>query len=340
MAVPMKLAERTRNRTERLFALTLLLQTRPGMTAQQLAEHFGVSRRTIFRDLRALSEANVPLTYAEGGGYEILEGYSLPPLMFTAREAATLLMGLAFMKRQPDASLWADADAVALKIRSVLPRAIREYIDRLQEHIAIDPYWLQTVQGSDEEAGYWYELSEAIARQQSVHIAYYVPSRDELTERKVDPLGLVYYTDHWNLIAYDHLRKKIRNFRLDRIQRLTVLPEPFTPPRDFELHAYLEAQGTPTEAHHIRLRFARSTYRWARRSIPARIESEQETTEGIEVTFVFENLEYLARWLLRYGTEVEVVAPEALRMQLRAQARAVLARYEPSAAQETGASAR
>jgi len=203
----------------------------------------------------------------------------------------------------------------------------------------IDPYWLQTMQGSDEEAGYWYELSEAIARQQSVHLEYYVPSRDEVTQRKVDPLGLVYYTDHWNLIAYDHLRKDIRNFRLDRIQRLTVLRERFTPPRDFDLNAYLEAQGAPTEAHRIRLRFARPTYRWARRSIPARIESEQETAEGVEVTFAFENLEYLARWLLRYGTEVEVLEPEALRAQLRAQARAILARYEPEAAQETGTSA-
>ncbi|SHK29871.1 helix-turn-helix transcriptional regulator [Rhodothermus profundi] len=335
----MKLAERSRNRTERLFALILLLQTRPGLTAQQLAEHFGVSRRTIFRDLRALSEANVPLTYAEGGGYEILEGYQLPPLMFTAREAATLLIGTAFIKRQPDASLRADADAVALKIRSVLPQPIREYIDRLQERIVIDPYWLQTMQGSGEETGYWYELSEAIARQQSVHLAYYVPSRDELTQRKVDPLGLVYYTDHWNLIAYDHLRKDIRNFRLDRIQRLAVLSERFTPPRDFDLNAYLEAQGAPSEAYRIRLRFAPATYRWARRSIPARIESEQETPEGIEVTFAFENLEYLARWLLRYGTEVEVLAPEALRAQLRAQARAVLARYEPAPPhEETGTS--
>ncbi|WP_243664564.1 WYL domain-containing protein, partial [Rhodothermus marinus] len=61
--------------------------------------------------------------------------------------------------------------------------------------------------------------------------------------------------------------------------------------------------------------------------------------EGVEVTFSFENLEYLARWLLRYGTEVEVLEPEALRAQLRAQARAILARYEPEAAQETGTSA-
>ncbi|CAM3213341.1 helix-turn-helix transcriptional regulator [Rhodothermus bifroesti] len=323
----MKLVERTRNRTERLFALTLLLQTRPGMTARQLAEHFGVSRRTIFRDLRALSEANVPLTYSEKGGYEILEGYQLPPLMLTAREAATLLIGMAFIKRQPDASLRADADAVALKIQSVLPRPIREYIDRLQERITIDPYWLQAIQGSDEETGYWYTLSEAIAHQQSVQLAYYVPSRNELTRRKVNPLGLVYYSDHWNLIAYDHLRADIRNFRLDRIEALEVLSERFTPPVGFNLKTYLEAKGAAPEAHAIRLRFSEATYRWARRSIPARVETEHKTPEGVEVTFLFDNLDYLARWLLRYGPEVEVLDPPALRVRMRELALGLAARY-------------
>ena len=96
--------ERTLNRTERLFALILLLQNRPSLTSRDLAEHFMVSRRTIFRDLRALSESGVPLTYAEKGGYEILEGYHRPPLMLTARQAATLLVGTEFMKLQSDVS--------------------------------------------------------------------------------------------------------------------------------------------------------------------------------------------------------------------------------------------
>ena len=116
-------SDRSLNKTERLFALVLLLQNRPNMTSRDLAEHFGVSRRTIFRDLRTLGESGVPLTYAEEGGYEILEGYQLPPLMLSAREAATLLVGTAFTTLQPDASLRTDADAVAMKIRSVLPRA-------------------------------------------------------------------------------------------------------------------------------------------------------------------------------------------------------------------------
>src|SRR5690625_7657442 len=116
------------------------------MTSRYLAEHFSVSRRTIFRDLRALSESGVPLTYAEGGGYEILDGYQLPPLMLTAREAATLLMGAEFMKLQSDPSLRKDADQVDLKIREVLPRSIGDYVDRLKQRTALDPYWIHAAE--------------------------------------------------------------------------------------------------------------------------------------------------------------------------------------------------
>ena len=222
-------ADRILNRTERLFALVLLLQTRPNMTSRDLAEHFNVSRRTIFRDLRALGESGVPLTYADGGGYEILEGYQLPPLMLTAREAATLLLGTEFMKLQSDASLAKDADLVGMKIHQVLPREIQDYVERLQENTVMDPYWLHRHQPtvSDEEEGRWYELSQAVARQYSVLMEYHVASRNETTRRTVDPLGLVYYTDHWNLIAFDHLRGDIRNFRLEQIQSLRVLLEKF-----------------------------------------------------------------------------------------------------------------
>lgn len=323
--------ERTLNRTERLFAEVLLLQNKPNLTSRDLAEHFGVSRRTIFRDLRALGEAGVPLTYAEGGGYEILEGYQLPPLMLTAREAATLLTGTEFMKLQPDASLRKDADEVALKIRSVLPKNVQEYIDRLRERTVLDPYWLHAVQASDEEEGRWYELSEAIANQRQLHMRYYVPSRDELTRRTVDPLGLVYYTDHWNLIAYDHLRKAIRNFRLDRIEEMHVGMGRFERPEGFNLQEYLKERAMSPDNHRIVICFTDGAYRWARRGIPAQIEEEREIEEGMEVTFYFENLDYVARWVLRYGTRAEVVEPEALKAKVRKKALALAGQYEETA---------
>lgn len=321
--------ERTLNRTERLFATILLLQNRPNLTSRDLAEHFGVSRRTVFRDLRAISESGVPLTYAEGGGYEILEGYQLPPLMLTAREAATLLIGTEFMKLQSDASLRTDADKVGMKILSVLPREVREYIERLEERTVLDPYWLHAVQSGEEEDGRWYELSEAVARQRSVLMEYYVASRGELTRRTVDPLGLVYYTDHWNLIGFDHLREDIRNFRLDHIQQMHVLTERFEPPADFDLEEHLKERGTSPRNERVRIRFTLQAYRWARRGIPAKIEEERELEGAVEVTFYFENMDYVARWLLRYGTQAAVLEPASLKEQMRDLALALAEQYAP-----------
>ena len=306
------------NRTERLFALVLLLQNRPNMSSRDLADHFGVSRRTVFRDLRALTESGVPLTYAEEGGYEILEGYQLPPLMLTAREAATLLMGTEFMKLQSDASIRTDADQVGLKIRSVLPREVREYIDRLREKTVLDPYWIHAAQEEAEaDEGRWYKLSEAVARERRVIMSYYVESRGETTRRTVDPLGLVYYTDHWNLIAYDHLRGEVRNFRLDRIETMHVLSEGFERPEGFDLVRHLEARGVRQSTREIALTFKEEVYRRAKQGIPARLDAEQRSDGEVTVSFRFDKLDYVANWLLRFGTDVRVEEPAELRGLLR-----------------------
>lgn len=322
-------ADRILNRTERLFALVLLLQTRPNMTSRDLAEHFNVSRRTIFRDLRALGESGVPLTYADGGGYEILEGYQLPPLMLTAREAATLLLGTEFMKLQSDASLAKDADLVGMKIHQVLPREIQDYVERLQENTVMDPYWLHRHQPavSDEEEGRWYELSQAVARQHSVLMEYHVTSRNETTRRTVDPLGLVYYTDHWNLIAFDHLRGDIRNFRLEQIQSLRVLLEKFDRPEGFDLATHLAERGESPKNIPIAIRFDQYMYRWARNGVPTIIKEEIQEGSTVVVRFEFENLEYLAGWLLRYGSSAEVIEPAALQKMLRSKAEQIVEQY-------------
>ncbi len=320
--------ERVLNRTERLFSLILLLQNRPNMTSRDLAEHFGVSRRTIFRDLRALSESGVPLTYAEGGGYEILEGYRLPPLMLSGREAATLLIGTEFMKLQSDASLRKDADQVGLKIRSVLPAEVVEYIDQLQKRTVLDPYWFRTVESDSDEQGMWFEISVALARQRSLLMEYYVESRDEITRRTVDPLGLVYYTDHWNLIGFDHLRKDIRNFRLENIRSLRTLNERFEPPAGFDLTEHLRERGASLHNYRIRIRFERSSYTWARKGIPAHLEEEIEEADAVSAVFYFENLEYVARWVLRFGARARIMEPPALQALVRQMAQDVVGLYD------------
>lgn len=322
-------SDRSLNKTERLFALVLLLQNRPNYSSRDLAEHFGVSRRTIFRDLRTLAESGVPLTYAEEGGYEILDGYQLPPLMFSAREAATLLIGTEFTTLQPDASLRADAGAVAMKIRTVLPEPVRDYVDRLRERTVLAPFNETQGRGATtDDEGRWFELSEAIARQRRVKLTYYVASRDEETVREVDPLGLVYYSDHWNLIGYDHLRGDIRNFRLDQIQKLRTRFDTFEPPKGFDLKEHLRARGESPRNVRMTVRFRDRAWRWARTQVPADIEQELPVGDSrTEVTFEFENVGYVARWLLRYGTDAEVVAPDELRDEVARLARAVAEQY-------------
>lgn len=317
--------ERALNRTERLFNIILLLQQRPSMTSRDLAEHFGVSRRTIFRDLRSLTDSGVPLTYGDDGGYEILDGYQLPPLMLTAREAATLLMGAEFMKLQSDRSLRSDADRVDLKIREVLPGPIADYIERIKQRTVLDPYWRHRAPATDDSSdGKWYELSQAVADQRSIMMEYHVMSRGEVMKRRVDPLALVYYTDHWNLIGYDHLRDDLRNFRLDHILSLHVLSAGFERPADFDLTTYLEEKGAPAHGDPITIRFAGDSYRWARPSIPAMIDEEEASDDGVVVTFRFENLDYIASWVLRFGADAKVVGPAELRERVCEAARAVV----------------
>jgi len=320
--------ERRKNRTDRLFELVLLLQSKPNMTSRDLAEYFDVSRRTIFRDLRVLGESGVPLTFADSGGYEILEGYQLPPLMLTAREASTLLIGIEFMKLQSDLSLRKNADHVELKIVAVLPPETKHHIDNLKARIVLDPYWLNAAKPGDEEEGRWHELSHAVTDRRTVTMEYFVPSRDELTRRTVDPLALIYFTDHWNLIAFDHLRKEVRNFRLDRIESMHVgSMKRFTPPDDFDLQTYIQELGA-AEEQMVEIFFDKEVAGHAKRTVPARIQKETSKDGGVVVRFGFENLSYLAQWLLRFGVHAEARAPQELRKLVKREAAAVAARYK------------
>lgn len=319
--------EKSQNRTERLFNIILVLQNRPNMSSRDLADHFGVSRRTIFRDLRALGEAGVPLTYAGEGGYEILDGYQLHPLMLTAREAAVLLVGTDFMKTQSDESLRADAEQVALKIRAELPEEVQEYVDRLRERTVLDPYWVNAVRAVNEAEGHWHKVAEAVARQHTLAMRYLVQSRGEMTQRRIDPLGLIYYTDHWNVVAFDHLRKDIRSFRLDQIERIQVSGTRFHWPEGFDLEAYVRERGVITGGEEIRIRIPKGRFAQARSRIPATVEGIEEVDGGVQVTFTFENLEYLSHWVLRMADDVEVLAPESLRRRVGELALSVAERY-------------
>ena len=219
-----------------------------------------------------------------------------------------------------------EANEVAEKIRTVLPDSIRHYIDTVSERIVLDPYWLHKTPAHE----YWVEISESISDRRTLWIEYYVRTRKELTSRQVDPLGLVFYTDHWNLIAFDHLRQGIRQFVLDYIQDLQVLARQFVPPEGFVLQEHLWRRGASPSGALVKVCFPASIYPAARCSIPARLVEEHEEDEFVTIAFRFENMAYLAQYFLRFGQEVRVLAPVELQQRVRALALSVAEQYSPA----------
>lgn len=320
--------ERRKKKTERLFDIVTLLQSRSNYTSRDLSERLGVTRRTIFRDLKTLADTGVPITYGDDGGYTILEGYQLSPLMITAREAATVLIGLGFMKLQSDPTLHDVADTVEAKIFNVVPEETKSFIKSLQGNTVLDPYWTAAVRRDTDRAGWWHQVTEAIANRTSVVIDYYVESRDEVTRRQVDPLGLVYYTDHWNLIGYDHLRKTIRNFRMDRFRGLKVSMSRFVPPADFSLQDYVDRSRMADEKNRVTIQFREKVAHSAMRTIPSRIEETREVGDMVEVSFFFDSLPFVAQWIRRYGADAVVISPTALQDLVVEQLAEVAALYD------------
>ncbi len=210
---------RSMNRIDRMLATILLLQSRRVTKAEDIAGHFEISLRTVYRDIAALGEAGVPIVAEAGVGYGLLKGYSVPPVMFTAEEAGALFLGGEMVGRLTDPSLQSPVSSALLKIRSVLPRAQQDHLDRLEKATALFVPSGKTRQAPQAVLA---QIQRALAQRRVLSIDYLAAGREEPTPRDVEPLGLIYYSDRWHLIAYCRLRQDYRDFRTDRMQDLRV----------------------------------------------------------------------------------------------------------------------
>lgn len=298
------------NSSERRLKLMLLLQ-QPGkkLTVNEIADKFGVSRRTIFRDFNALQEINVPVTWDQYSGYGVMPGYKVPPLMFTSKELATIMVGLNFVKSQVDRQLVEDAEGVELKIKNVLPEELREFMGSLESRTIVDPYL--KFGGVKKEGGDWYLLSSAISQSKRVEFKY--TTKDGATStRKVDPYILVFYDDHWNMIGRSHLRGEVRNFILENMQDLRILDEKTGAKNDVDIEGLIFRSDGRSQS--VRVLVEKSEIERFRANLPAKIfKSEALNSKKIQVDFNFDNLDFLNEWLLQFGTKIEIIFPSELK---------------------------
>ncbi|MEP3350966.1 MAG: YafY family protein [Marinomonas sp.] len=218
-------------RLSRLSAITTQLQTKSLVTATELAERFSVSVRTIYRDIRALESSGVPIYTDEGKGYRLVDGYRLPPIMFTENEANALVMVEQLVLHNKDASLVKYYSDAIDKIKASLNSDNKAKVNLLSERTQFSQMKAQEKNSDNLSI-----LQQALTNFFLVDIAY-KDERAQPTNRRIEPFALLNTRNGWILVAWCRLRQDFRNFRLDRIQTLDLLTDTFTP-HDMTLEDY------------------------------------------------------------------------------------------------------
>jgi predicted DNA-binding transcriptional regulator YafY len=302
------------NRIDRLTAILIHLQGKKLVTAQELAGRFGISLRTVYRDIRALEEAGVPIGAEAGKGYFISEGYHLPPVMFTNDEAGALLLGGKLIEKMADASVKTTFDSALYKIRSVLKHKSQDYLNSLDERIAVTAL----PQAQHTTHPYLAEAQQAIASKSVLQISYRKMYGEAVSLRKIEPIGLYHYSQSWHLIAFCRLRRDYRDFRVDRIEKLMPTGELFDSRNLYSLNKYLERMMASTPMEKAVVKFGKRIARYIQtQKFTQGFAAEEELPDGIRMTFLIYDREIFARWLLSYTNAVEIESPEALKDHMR-----------------------
>ena len=304
------------NRIDRLVAILIHMEGRRVTRAEDIADEFATSIRTVYRDIAALAEAGVPIVGEAGVGYSIMRGYHLPPVHFTTEEATALVTAGMLMDRFADSSLMSSMASALGKIRAVLPPDRQDHVARLERRMS-----LRSTRQPNQPANLFL-IQKALADRTVLRISYRGSGAAEPLRREVEPLGLTYYGDRWHLIAWCRVRQDYRDFRTDRIQAIGSSAEQFGPHEDFSLNDFLRRwdDAAPSVTGSIRVDpFAAERLR---KEAPFKITREERDERGITFAIEGAKWDWYLGWLLSFGNRLVVVEPDNLRTLLFETARA------------------
>lgn len=312
------------NRIDRLTGIILLLQSHRVVTAEFIATHYEISVRTVYRDIAALGEAGVPIVAEAGVGYSLMRGYHVPPVMFTEHEAAALFMSGEVTEQIADDSLRDSLRSALLKIRSVLPSEKRDYLSRLKQTMSVRLQAPGSLQISHQAL---MPLQHAVVQKNCVFLHYNTANRGAISERTVEPLGVIFYSRQWHLIAHCRMRGEVRDFRLDRISQWDVLAETFTGHENFSMAVFLEELIQSHELVPVVLLAKPEAMERVRQFLLGTSITEIRQLDGwIRVEALSWSLDWVASSIMSYPDEVKAVSPP-LRGRIHEMAKALLAAY-------------
>ena len=208
------------------------MQSKKIIIAKEIADRFEISLRTVYRDVKTLQDAGVPIGSENGKGYFLVNGYHLPPIMLNEKEVNTLVIAEKLIQNQGDNSLQNDFSSLLFKIKSVLKDFQKENYEKLEKRIA--PSYLKVPFESNSLS----DFKSAITKNIMVEITYHSIQKNEITKRTINPLGVYFSTKAWILVAYCNTKKEYREFRLDRVTGYQLTNNEFENITDFDLTKY------------------------------------------------------------------------------------------------------
>lgn len=307
--------------TTRVLSLLELLQARGRVSGSELARELGVDGRTLRRYIVMLEELGLPISAERGrhGGYQLVAGFKLPPMMFTDDEALALALGLLAARGLGLADAAPSVASAQAKLERVMPKALQKRLRAVHETIALE--LPRSDAGGDSAA--LAQLSAAAQSRLRVHLHYRAPN-GETSERDFDAHGLAWRGGRWYVVGYCHLRRDVRSFRIDRITHLHTLADGFTRPRGFDALAYLARSiATLKRAHGIEV-LLRTDLATARRELFDAIGLLEPVEEGVRLSAQADDLDWFARELSRLPFDFVVRSPVALRDALAERGRKLL----------------
>jgi predicted DNA-binding transcriptional regulator YafY len=303
------------NRIDRVTAILIQLQSKKVIKAQEIAERFHISLRTVYRDIKTLEQAGIPILGEAGVGYSIMDGYRLPPVMFTKEEAIAFLTAEKLIEKFVDSSTESSYKAAMYKVRAVLRSSEKDMLENMEEQIEVMRKYAPFQAGSNTNT--LQTLLKSISEKEVLCIRYHAFNSDEITERSIEPIGIFYASGYWHTIAFCRLRNDYRDFRADRILQIRATETRWDrkhPSLKTYLKEIAEKQNLQTVVINVKKETARhldnNKYYYG-------FVKEKVVKDQMQMTFLVPCPYSFLRWYLMFADEAEIVSPESLDVLLR-----------------------
>ncbi len=304
------------NRIDRVTAILIHLQSKKVVKAQAIADRFNISLRTVYRDIKTLEEAGVPIIGEAGLGYSIMDGYRLPPVMFTPEEATAFITADKLVEKFTDPNTSVNYQNALFKVKAVLRSTEKTLLENMEDHIEVLRRFNPLHQSGITNV--LPVLLKSIAEKQALQITYTaIHNNDGSTHRVIEPIGIFYSSGNWHTIAFCRLRNDYRHFRTDRINHISTTTEAFSkehPTLKNYLEQYPQQQDMQTVSIRVPQRIARHLQE---QRYYFGFVSEQVVGDCVEMNFLIASPEYFIRWFLGIADQAEIIHPVQMQQKLR-----------------------